>query len=66
MALFAILAEVIDTLDRSPEYIFVLTWSENGQRIKSATFHELLVFNVESNTPEIVIDMTKGRVVKIQ
>lgn len=66
MDLFAILAAVLDTLDRSPEYIFVLIWSEDGQSIKSAVFHELLVFNMESNTPKIITEVTKERAVQIQ
>lgn len=66
MSLFAIWAAVLDTLDRRPKYIFVLTWFENGQSIKNTIFCELLVFNVESNTREIITDMSKERFVLIQ
>ena len=66
MSFFAILAAVRDTLDRNPEYIFVLTSSEDGQSVKIAVFHEQLVFNMESNIPEIITEMTKESDVKIQ
>ena len=45
---------------------YLTHWTEVQNIFLFLLIHELLVFNMESSTPEIVTEMTKERVVQIQ